>query len=530
MSWKTLNIDGSEAEKRYGVGKLTAKLLTASKLDEEQTGELLSGDTRLSTSKAQCIQKACQRILLALDRNEKVFVAGDYDADGICSTAIMKKTLDLLHIVNGYYIPDRLKEGYGLRSETVDKVHENGYTLIITVDNGVKAHEALQRAASYGMDTIVTDHHIIEDKVEADIVVHPDYMESEYEYLSGAGVALEVSRNLVGEQPALNVFCAVALIGDVMPLWKENRKIIRYGLDCLKTGRPKSLAKMLYPGSAVDETAIAFSIVPKLNAVGRMSDISNANTLVPYLLSENDSLINSYSIQLEQVNNARKKLSEKETETAISMIDDQPLPVIQDDSFHEGICGLVAGRLAAQFCRPVIVMTSSDSECRGSGRSVPGLDLFAMMTGYDKYRAFGGHSQAVGFSIDPADTDSLNDYLQEKMRESGFVYEEPVQEAIIVSMQDISFDSISDMQIMSPYPKDMVNPYFAVEDAVIKEVKRTPKVTKFILNNGKTDLEAVVYARKNLKIPENPSRFMGTLSISRWRGRTSLQMTVEGIE
>ncbi|MBR2825009.1 MAG: DHH family phosphoesterase, partial [Solobacterium sp.] len=174
--WKVIEQDSTSFEETYEVGPLVGKLLAASDLSSTQIKELLSSDQPLLTSKANCVKECCKRILEARSNREKVFIGGDYDADGICSTAILKDTLDRLNIENGYYIPDRFKEGYGLSVNTVCLAYEKGYTLFITVDNGVKAFEAIHKAKELGVDLIITDHHRIEEKVDVPIVVHPDYM------------------------------------------------------------------------------------------------------------------------------------------------------------------------------------------------------------------------------------------------------------------------------------------------------------------------------------------------------------------
>ena len=191
---------------------------------------------------------------------------------------------DKLQIENGYYIPDRFKEGYGLSSHTVELAHAKGYSLIITVDNGVKAFDAIQKAKELGIDIIVTDHHQIDEEVPADIVVHPLYMEERFKYLSGAGVALELALNLIGENETHIALAAIALIGDVMPYWLETRIIIQKGIKLIQKGVLPSVSSLLRKDIEIDETAVAFQVVPKLNSIARMKDNSNVNTLVPFLL------------------------------------------------------------------------------------------------------------------------------------------------------------------------------------------------------------------------------------------------------
>ena len=169
MTYQLLDIRNTEQYEKYGLSPLCEKVFAANGLREDQIEELLAGDDVLHTSSAPCVKAACERILAARKNHEKVFVGGDYDADGICSTAIMKKTLDLLHIENGYYIPDRFKEGYGLSAATVRLAYEKGYSLIMTVDNGVKAFEAMAEARRLNLDLIITDHHRIEEEIDAEI-------------------------------------------------------------------------------------------------------------------------------------------------------------------------------------------------------------------------------------------------------------------------------------------------------------------------------------------------------------------------
>ena len=530
MKWDFLDIDPTETENRYHVGPLSAKLISASSLDDEHIRQVLGQDESLMTSQAVCVQKACARILEAQKNHEKIFVGGDYDADGVCSTAIMKKTLDVLHIPNGYYIPDRFKEGYGLKAETVKRAHDRGYSVIMTVDNGVRAHEALKMAKSLGMDVIVTDHHVIEEDVEADILVHPDYMEEDFRYFSGAGVALEISRNLIGNNDHLNALAAVAAIGDAMPLWRETRKLVRKGIGLLKQGKPECLSVLLRPGNTVDETAIAFQIVPKLNAVGRMNTMANVNTLPKYLLSENEKEILHYSTQLNQVNETRKQLSGKETEKAETMITDDDMQILYDPEFHEGICGLVAGKIASEIHRPTVVMAKSGDLIKGSGRSVPGFNLFEFFSSFEEPVAFGGHEMAVGLSVKEQDFDSFRSHVKEEMNKNSFIYEEQKEKAVIVKPEEITFDHVADLQVLSPYPKEMISPVFVIRHPVILEKRNTARTIRYRISTGPGVLDATVLKQKHLPDIDQPEWICGKLSINRFRGRVSLQMMVEDLD
>ena len=529
MKWNPVEIDGTKFQEKYCVGKLTGKLLAASCFSDEKIKEILDTDTRLSTSQADCVQKACERIMQAREKKEKVFVGGDYDADGICSTAIMKKTLDVLGITNGYYIPDRFREGYGLSAKTVDLAHEKGYSLIITVDNGVRAHEALIRAKELGMDVIVTDHHEIAEEVEADLVVHPDYMEPEFRYLSGAGVVYEISVNLIGDQyPELLSLCAVALIGDVMPLYLETRKLVKRGLQLLSAGIPRSLSLLLYRHGDVNETDVAFSIVPKLNSIGRMNDTSNVNTLVPYLLCSDENALLSYSQALNAVNDERKRRSAMMSERAEELSDDSSFLVLKDASFEEGICGLVAGRIANSVHKPVLVLSENGEFLKGSGRSIPGFDLFSFLSPFEGKVAFGGHKAAVGITIRKDDYEEFVSYINTHITEYDLEREEETP-AVMIDPSDVTFDTVNDMNVLSPYPKDMFQPYFAFVNPQNVKVVKAGKTIRYILGTQERTIECVAFPSRNLPLVAKPEILIGTLTVNRFRGTIKIQMNLEYI-
>ncbi|MBQ3461402.1 MAG: DHH family phosphoesterase [Solobacterium sp.] len=529
MTYQLLDIRNTEQYEKYGLSPLCEKVFAANGLREDQIEELLAGDDVLHTSHAPCVRAACERILAAKQNREKVFVGGDYDADGICSTAIMKKTLDLLHIENGYYIPDRFKEGYGLSAATVRLAYEKGYSLIMTVDNGVKAFEAMAEARRLNLDLIITDHHRIEEEIDADIVVHPDYMEPEYEYLSGAGVALEISRCLIGEDDELTAMAAVAAIADVMPVWHETRRIILKGLSVLRQKKPRSLYALLYPGSPVTMRTVAFQIVPKLNSVGRMNDLSNVNTVPRYLLAKDERTLSSYALQISQVNDARKALSDAQAKLAEELISDDAMPVICREDFHEGICGLIAGRISSTVHKPVLIMTRNEDLYKGSGRSVPGFDLFAFLAPFPELCAFGGHEQAVGLSVRREDMPAFLKRVKEKMQEVSLAEISEETPAILISGNDITIDAVMDLEGLQPLSKEIYTTFvLPVKDPL--PVYETAKVVKYEIPCAAGRLEAVLYRRKNINVPADIRYLFGHLTINRWKGRISCQFDIENME
>ena len=528
--YRIVDADYLPVVQKYAVSPLAAKQIACASLSEEQIGELLDPSAVLHTSGADCVLKCCERILQAQKNREKVFVGGDYDADGICSTAIMKYLLDRLGIENGYYIPDRFKEGYGLSARTVEMVKQKGYDLIITVDNGVKAHEALRKAQELDLEVIVTDHHRIEEEIEAGLVVHPDYMEPEFEYLSGAGVVLQISRNILGSNDLCNSLAAVALIGDVMPLWKQTRQIVKTGLSNLQRHEPYPLYALLYPGAPADASSVSFQIVPKLNSLGRMNDISNVNTLIPYLLSENAQVIGRFAAQINSVNDRRRQLSEIQTEQARRLCAGDGIEVIADPSFHEGICGLAAGHLADELKKPVLVFAENGGLMKGSGRSVEGFDMFEFFSGFSGLSAFGGHAMAVGMSVKKEDFEDFRARVKEAYDGEKIVPQDPERTAVKIGADEVHLQNIYDLYRMDPFPKELQDIAFAVPYSGAHVTYSSDKVIRYTVPNRYGGFEAVLYTRKKIRQPEHPEWLIGTLSVNRFRGQVTPQLIIDSIQ
>lgn len=528
MDLNILNIDETEIMERYDVDHLSAKLLKAANLSDNQIKDILSNDMQLHTSNAQCVLDCVNRILQAKENNEKVFVGGDYDADGICATAIMKKTLDILGIENGFYIPDRFKEGYGLHPETVELAYEKGYTLILTVDNGVKALDAISKAKELGVDIIITDHHTISDELDV-LVVHPDYMEEEFQYLSGAGVALEISRHLVGNMDALNAIAGVAQVGDVMQLYAETRKLVKIAIESLKQHNPLPLFALFSNKDNINHKAIAFDIVPKLNSVGRLNEYANVNTVPQFLISDNEVDIMKYATQITHVNELRKSLSKKEVDIANSFIKNDKFHVVYDPSFHEGLCGLVAGRITQSTQKPTLVLSKHNDLLKGSARSIPGINLMDFFQDMPYIEQIGGHEMAAGLAIKEENYDQFYEIVQEKIASYQIDMEDIKPIAIHITPKDISLEAIMDLYRLEPMPKEISEIQFALEDFTIIDIFQSPKVTKYILACDACELEAICFSWKNLPKIEHPNTLIGKLQINRWRDKVVAQMEIDDI-
>lgn len=525
------SVDGTILQQTYNTSKLVGKLLVASNLSKEKMDDILSNNKELTVSEDSCVLKACAMLLQAKQNNEKVFIAGDYDCDGVCATSIMKETLDILGVKNGYYIPDRFKEGYGMNVKTVEMAINKGYTLFITVDNGVKCNEAIDFIHEHGGKCIVTDHHEIEGEVHSDVLVHPTLMEERYQYLCGAGVALEISMNLIGRNDGLLALASVASIGDVMPLYKETRVIVKNGFECIQNNALPSLTAMLYKASEINVETVGFQIVPKINAVGRMADKVNVNTLIPYLLSKNMRVIQSYVVQLNKVNEMRKGLSKKMCEEALTMIDENDgFPIVYDPSFHQGLCGLAAGRIASDLKKPTLVFSCSDGLYKGSGRSVEGFNMFEFLCeDFDEFEAFGGHAFACGMSIKEENFASFVNHVKDKFASVEIKQDADPKKAILIDANDVNLFEVKQLATLEPYPKDMVEPLFAIKDVTTTAKLEYPKVVKYRFDNEDGGFDGVLFAYRKVEAIDHPSVIFGNLSINTWKNVQKCQIILNDL-
>lgn len=511
----------------YPVDNLVGKLLSMVSQDKEKIHEVLSSPRQIVYSKAACVLNGVQRLKKAKENKEKVLIAGDYDCDGVCSTAIMKYSLDQYGILNGYYIPDRVKEGYGLQVHTVELAKEKGYSLIITVDNGVKAFAAIEKAKELGIEVIVSDHHQIEEPVPVDILVHPDLMEKEYRYFSGAGVALQISYYLIGEVKEMIVLAGVAALGDVMPPFAQTRPLIQKAVQYLQEGYMPALQKLVPKGNQISVQIIQFSIIPKLNSLGRMSHLANVNQLVLYLLTRNEEAQIKMAKQIDHINQERKKVSQIKAKELEEKVQDQAIEVLYDPDLLEGVCGLIAGRITNKINRPCLVLTKTDGDMiKGSGRSIPGVNLFEALKDFEFYEAFGGHEQACGLSVLEENFSAFENYVAEIQLA---VNQEVGKEALWIETEDFSFQAVQSLMKLEPYPSEWKNPFVWIEHPSQIVFRNYPSMQKYEFEVNGEKVEAVLYANKGIQADSKATNFIGTLSMNSFRNQEKIQMIIEDL-
>ena len=354
---------------------------------------------------------AAGRVGLAMARGEKIAVFGDYDVDGITSTCLLTDFLRRHGADCVSYIPGRLEEGYGLNPIALRQLHQEGVNLIITVDCGITAVAEAQLCAEYGIDLVITDHHECKDTLpSAAAVVDPHRPDGGYPHknLSGVGVAFKLAAALCGDQDAvLNEYADMVCLGtvaDVMPLHGENRVFVSRGLEALRnTKRPGIAALMAECGCApetVSASSIGFMLAPRINAAGRIGQIELA---VELFLTDDPERAQTVARQLCDLNRQRQAVESEIYSQAISMLPQGKTPdaiVLADESWHQGVVGIVASRIAEEYSCPTFLICLDGEHGKASSRSHGGFNLFASLTTLSPLlESYGGHELAAGFTI-----------------------------------------------------------------------------------------------------------------------------------
>ncbi|MCM1364075.1 MAG: single-stranded-DNA-specific exonuclease RecJ [Faecalibacterium sp.] len=435
--WCVSSVDkdkASEISANFGIDPFSALLLVSRGMTEqEQIEDFFAKDYVFSDPfEIKDMDKAVERILSAIDNGEKIAVYGDYDADGVTATSILYLFLEIIGANVIAYIPDRNTEGYGLNNGAIDRLYEQGVNLIVTVDNGISAINEAEHISELGMDLVVTDHHKVGAKLPKAVAVvdpHRKDCPSQFKELAGVGVAFKLICALSdGEyEEALDSFAdiiSIGTIGDVVSLTGENRALVKYGLRKLNGGGNCGLDTLrtscINSGKRLNATSVAFSIVPRINAVGRVDKASDA-----FRLLISDSVDDAMQIceKIEAANAERQRLEQIIMADAEKQLEDNPdciydrVLVFDGLDWHGGVIGIVAARFVDRYGKPCIVITSDGENAKGSGRSIEGFSLYDAINSCSQILThFGGHTLAAGFGLKSVDIDTfrkaVNDYAK----------------------------------------------------------------------------------------------------------------------
>jgi single-stranded-DNA-specific exonuclease len=365
---------------------------------------------------------AVERIRAAVDAGTRICVHGDYDVDGICATALAVLVLRELGADVVWHLPSRFEEGYGVSSETLAKLAEDGIGLVLTVDCGITAVEEVAEAKALGLEVIVTDHHRPGEGLPECPIVATRPSPYPFPELCGTGVVRKLGEALLGsDDPALKRhfdLVALATIADVVPLVDENRALASAGLRALAcTRRPGLQALMRSAGvdpAAVDAGAVGFRLAPRINAAGRLC---RPDIALDLMLTEDAGEAKKLAAELEELNRERQAVEDRILREATALVDAMPEPqrrrrgyVLAGEDWHEGVIGIVASRIVERFHRPVVLIAGAQDGWKGSGRSIAAFDLHGALAACSEHlERFGGHRAAAGLSIDPANVEAFGD-------------------------------------------------------------------------------------------------------------------------
>jgi len=427
------------------------------------------------------MQQAVGRIERALKGGEKVGIFGDYDADGITGTLQLIRYFRRRGIEPETYLPDRLTEGYGLKLKSIEYFREKGVTLLLTVDTGITAHTEIAAARAAGIDVIVTDHHRVRGgRPGAYAVLHPEVpFPFPNPHLSGSGVAFMLVRALEHleiwegiEEDA--VLATIGTIGDLVPLTGENRVLVYHGLKLMLGLKPGPLRELIEsvqsPGRPLTSGDIAFRVVPRINAAGRLEHPSLA---LLALLHGGAALE-----RLHELNSERRTMVEDLTELALSLVDRHQLFLtLRHTKFTPGVVGLIAGRLTELFGRPALVASIEGDTCVGSIRGIPSLDIMECLE-HPAVRphlfSYGGHTQAAGCTLSKSAFDALAAGLWRAMLDRGMNEETLVPTLFLdgeLPEQGVGMDFARHLSLLEPFGKQNEEPIFLLRNRRLTDVR-----------------------------------------------------------
>lgn len=413
------------------------------------------------------MDKVKERIFSAIKNKEKIIIYGDYDCDGITSTSIMVETFKKLNYPVEYYIPSRYIDGYGLNVNNVVKIAENGYNLIICVDNGISAHEAIDKAVELGIDVLVIDHHEVpEEPVKAVGVIHPTVSHIGKVVGSAGYMSLFVSGALLGYyDDYLLTLGGLSVVSDMMELKDINRDVVRLAIDTLKKKRFERLIS-LTENETIDEKTFGLEIAPKINAIARIITNKNVNLLVKYLTSNDLNYVASLHDWIISTNEKRKELTKVASETIdeSELIDKKGIVLKLD--VLEGLIGLIANKLLGTYNVPVLIFTSDEAHpgiLKGSIRSKEGFNVTKAFESLNKYLLTGGgHAFAGGLSIKEEDFDSFKVEFEELCEKYQFTHIE--KPSIKIELKDITMENYRLIQTFAPFGVGFNEPLFKIEN------------------------------------------------------------------
>lgn len=486
------------------------------------------------------MDKAVTRIRQAIENYEQILIYGDYDADGMTSASIVKEALEQLGAECQVYLPNRFTDGYGPNASVYKYFIENqGISLIVTVDNGVAGHEAIELAQSMGVDVIVTDHHSMPEVLpDAYAIIHPEHPEADYpfKHLAGCGVAFKLATALLEEvQVELLDLVAIGTIADMVSLTDENRILVKYGLSVLKNTQRIGLQELFkiagIQENEVDEETVGFQIAPRLNALGRLDD---PNPAIELLTGFDEEEARDIALMINQKNEERKEIVQKIYDEAKTMVNpDNPVQVLAGEGWNPGVLGIVAGRLLEELHQPVIVLNIENGLAKGSARSIEAVDIFEALDPHrDLFVAFGGHAGAAGMTLETSKLEALSQvlvaYIEDNKLDLSTKNELFLDEEL--SLPDLTLETLKNFEKLAPFGMDNKKPVFYLKDFKVENARTMGAGNthlKLKISQADAVFEVVAFGLGDLATEFSQTKNLElavTLSVNKWNGQTSLQL------
>lgn len=500
------------------------------------------------------MDKAVDRLILALREQEKILIHGDYDVDGITSTSLLYLFLKDLGGKVFYFIPDRTSEGYGISSTGLEAARTNGCSLIVTVDCGITSFEEVKNAQAMGIDIIVSDHHEVAEQIpEALAVIDPKRKDCDYPFkeLAGVGVAYKlaqgITQNLNLDKEYIEKYLDLAAIGsaaDIVPLVDENRVFVRLGLEKINTDGLEGITTLietagLHVGS-IDVGRIIYGLAPRMNAVGRLGSASPA---VELLITRNHQRAHQIARQLEEENNRRKEIDTRTLNEALTELphyfnaEQDSAIVLAKDGWHPGVIGIVASRFIERFFKPTVMISIDNGIGKGSARSVPNYDLHsALKKCSDLLIQFGGHKYAAGLSIKeeniPQFRERFNQVTAETLTADDFVPKIKIDDEL--TFDNINQDLINMLDRLQPFGPRNSMPIFISENL---EVMGEPHIVgrehlKFNVRQNGVTFGAIAFGRGSEIDRLKANRTIDlvyNLEKNRWMDQSAIRLKVKDL-
>ena len=554
--WQVYQVEDEkveELEKKYGINKLLATILVNRGITEEDKIEKFLKPKRSDFYDPYGMPDmniAVERIIKAIENKEKTIIYGDYDVDGITSVTVLKSFLEERGLQVAEYIPNRLEEGYGLNKKAVEYIASQGYTLMITVDCGISAIEEVQYANELGIETIVTDHHEPGNELpNALAVVDAKRKDNTYQFrnLAGVGVVFKLIQALgikmgLDEKECLKYLDIVCIgtISDIVPLVDENRVIVKLGLKLVGQTRNLGLRAILQSSgySKIDSSTISFGVAPRINACGRMGHQEEALKL---FLSKDINEVNELTQKLNEYNRLRQETEKNIYADAIAQIERDGLDnnntiVVMGKNWHHGVIGIVSSKITEIYFKPSILLCEEEDNGKGSGRSIPGFDLYEALTECkESIDKFGGHSMAVGINVKKDKFEEFKQKLEQIAKEKHIEEIVPILKIDAqISLDEINKDMVDSLKELEPFGEENKTPLFAFKNLKIDSIRALSegKHLKLTLKDNKNIVNAIGFNLGELandyKIGDKVD-VVGNLEINSFNGVDNIQINIKDL-